>query len=565
MRKLVSIILLFLPLWVNGQSNGWLLNFGSQGSDRATAITEDKFGDIITAGIINDTVIFTWGGINYTLFPWRGNCFIIKQDLNGQLIWLRHIGGAGSVNVQDVDTDAHGNFYLTGSFRDTADFNPTSNNFDLISNGSKEDIFVAKYDTWGNFIWAKSIGGLGFDFASTIKIDNDSNVFIAGAYEGAIDFDPGANVHQVNGSSVQDAFVLKLDYAGNFELVYQFGGIGVDFCSDFEVDSHGNLFLTGAFQNQVDFNPNSSIDTLSSIGNLDAYLIKIDSAFTFQWVKRVGGSMQDVALALELDNMHKIYLVGTFEGSCDFDPGIGINQLIANNKQDGFVLKLDSLGNYLWVNKIGGKEDDQVVDVAVDQLYNVYVTGLFGDTVDFNRDTAVLFNLIAQGNYDHYIHQLDSVGAFSWVQQYSGSVSSNSNKILIDSKNNLYATGGFEGTVDFDPTTGINNKTAVGQQDVFIQRIKLNTVVGFSTMSQLAAEDIEIYPNPSQGIVHVELKERYNEIQVRVFDITGSLIKEFDIEDSNSFTIDIEGERGLYIIEVILNGSLRKIVKVLKK
>ena len=132
-RLILFMFGVLLSFQSSAQANSLVLNFGSIAQDRATAITQDFNGDIITAGLVNDTASFTWRGISYNMYPQRGDCFIAKQTAGGQLVWLRHIGGHGSIQVKAVATDAQNNFYITGLFSDTADFNPTSNNFDLIS------------------------------------------------------------------------------------------------------------------------------------------------------------------------------------------------------------------------------------------------------------------------------------------------------------------------------------------------------------------------------------------------------------------------------------------------
>ncbi|MFT6167665.1 MAG: hypothetical protein ACJAV5_002125 [Vicingaceae bacterium] len=566
MNKLSALLFIFGVLFclqMSAQPNSWILNFGSVAKDQATAIAEDQSGDIITAGIIKDTSTFTWRGISYNMYPWRGDCFIAKQSAGGQLIWLRHIGGSGSIQVKDVATDVHDNFYITGLFIGTADFNPTSNSFNLISTDPQGDVFVAKYDNWGNFIWAKGIGGSGADYSSSIVLDQDSNIFIAGGFEGTVDFDPGPVIQQVSGNTVQDAFVLELDNTGNFKAVYHFGSAGMDFCTDLEIDHQGNLLISGSFESQVDFNPTNSIDTLTSSGLADAFILKLDSNLSFIWVKKIGGTGVDAILDLEIDDSGKIYLVGAFEGSCDFDPGAGVSQLMANNT-DGFLLQLSSTGTYGWVNKLGGMGDDQVVGVAIDHLYKVHVTGYFSDTVDFDPDTSVSFNLVAQGNYDHYVYQLDTLGAFSWVQQFTGNTSSAANRIFVDQQDNLYTVGSFEGTIDFDPSGAADNRTAIRKNDIFVQRHTPTPLVSLLELIQGDNRSIKVYPNPSQERIRIDFEKEYKTVEMKVYDAQGRLRVERSYSNVQFIEGDVEEENGIYFIELLLNETERKTLKLVK-
>ena len=566
MNKLSTLLFIFGILFcvqISAQPNSWILNFGSVSKDQATAITEDQTGDIIAAGIIKDTATFTWRGNSYTMYPWRGDCFLTKQSAAGQLIWLRHIGGGGSIQVKDVATDVHDNFYITGLFIGTADFNPSSNNFDLISTDPQGDIFVAKYDNWGNLIWAKSIGGVGADYASSIVLDQDSNIFIAGGFEGTVDFDPGPAIQQVIGNAVQDAFVLELGNAGNFKAVYHLGSTGKDFCTDLEMDHQGNLLLSGSFESQVDFNPANSIDTLTSSGLADAFILKLDSNLSFTWVKKIGGAGVDAILDLEIDDSGKIYLAGVFEGNCDFDPGAGVSQLLANNT-DGFLLQLSSTGTYGWVNKLGGIGDDQIFGIAIDHQFKVYATGNFSDTVDFDPDPSVSFNLVAQGNYDHYVYQLDTLGAFSWVQQFSGNAESRASQILVDRQDNLYTVGSFEGTVDFDPTLLVNNRTSAGQSDIFIQKHSTSPLV--SLLDAIVEEEgsIKVYPNPTQARIRVDFQKKHKTVEMKIYDVQGRVRLKSNYSNVEYIEADVVEESGVYLVELLLNGRERKTLKIIK-
>ncbi len=562
-RLILFMFGVLLSFQSSAQANSWVLNFGSIAQDRATAITQDFNGDIITAGLVNDTASFTWRGISYNMYPQRGDCFIAKQTSGGQLIWLRHIGGRGSVQVKGIATDAQDNFYITGLFTDTADFNPTSNNFDLISTNPQGDIFVAKYDDWGNFIWAKGIGGAGLDYASSILIGRDSNIFIAGSFQGSVDFDPGVGVQQIGGNGLQDAFVLKLGLAGDFKSVSTFGGVGSDFCTDLKSDNQGHLLVSGSFESQVDFNSSSAIDTLTSSGLSDAFILKLDSSLTFSWVKKVGGSGADAILAADVDGAGKVYLVGAFEGTCDFNPGIGMNQLAASNT-DGFILQLSSSGNFNWVNSVGGVGDDQVIDVAIDNLDKVHVTGFFRDTVDFDPDTTASFNLVAQSNYDHYIYQLDTSGGFGWVQQFTGNAASTANRIFVDALDNLYTVGSFAGIVDFDPSALVNNRTSIGQSDIFIQKHNPSPLVGLLELIEENDANIKVYPNPSRARIRVEFEEEHKIVEIKIYDQQGRLKQEHNYDNVQFLETVLEGPAGIYFVELLLNSTERKVVKIVK-
>ena len=118
----------------------------------------------------------------------------------------------------------------------------------------------------------------------------------------------------------------------------------------------------------------------------------------------------------------------------------------------------------------GSTSDDSVVSMAVDSSGNVYTTGYFYDTVDFDPGAGTA-NLTSNGLYDVFVSKLDSSGNLVWAKQFGGTDAAKGLSIAVDSSGNVYTTGDFQGTVDFDPGAGTANLTSNGGRDVFVSKL----------------------------------------------------------------------------------------------
>ncbi|HYV93175.1 MAG TPA: T9SS type A sorting domain-containing protein [Chitinophagales bacterium] len=190
------------------------------------------------------------------------------------------------------------------------------------------------------------------------------------------------------------------------------------------------------------------------------------------WAKATGGLSEDIGHSATIDDFGNIYTTGNFTGTSDFDPGPGIFDMTAVGGDDIFILKLKNAGNFDWVKTIGGISSDGAYLITSDDSGNVYITGFFGDTVDFDPGPGI-FNLLSAGSSDIFICKLDSDGNFIWAKSLGGSLNDVGTSIAIDAFGNkdIYTTGSFKGTADFDPSSGIFNLTSVGFSDIFISKL----------------------------------------------------------------------------------------------
>ena len=256
----------------------------------------------------------------------------------------------------------------------------------------------------------------------------------------------------------------------NIEWGRQIGGTDVDWSRSMVFDDFGNVYTTGIFRETVDFDPGAGILNLTSNGDGDIYIQKLDASGDLIWVRQMGGNGWDSALAIALDNLGNIYTAGRFAETVDFDPGVGVLNLTSNGGEDIYIQKLDASGNLVWVKQMGGEEDDAVSSIAIDDLDNVYTIGYFGGIADFDPGVGTL-NLTSNGGIDIYIQKLDGLGNLVWVKQMGGEANDLGRAIALDDLGNVYAMGGFRETADFDPGVGMLNLTSNGVVDIYIQKL----------------------------------------------------------------------------------------------
>ena len=378
-------------------------------------------------------------------------------------------GGASSDQGNSIAVDSSGNLYTTGYFEGTVDFDPGAGTSNLTSAGGS-DVFVSKLDSSGNFVWAKSFGGTSSDIGNSIAVDSSGNVYTTGFFEGTVDFDPGAGTSNLTSAGDSDVFVSKLNSSGNFVWAKGLGGTSSDFGFSIAVDSSGNVYTTGSFAGTADFDPGAGTTTLTSAGNVDVFVSKLNSSGNFVWAKGLGGASFDSGNSIAVDSSGNLYTTGYFEGTVDFDSGAGTNNLTSAGGADVFVSKLDSSGNFVWAKSFGGTSSDIGQSIAVDSSGNVYTTGYFQGTADFDPGTGTT-TLTSAGNVDVFVSKLNSSGNFVWAKGFGGDAFDYGNSIAVDSSGNLYTTGYFQGTVDFDPGTETSTLTSAGNVDVFVSKL----------------------------------------------------------------------------------------------
>ncbi len=421
--------------------------------------------------------------------------FISKSNAQApDWLWAKGLGGSHSGVSKSMTSDEKGNIYIVGvfggAFGGSFDFDPGIGIQNLTSNGIY-DIFISKYDSSGNLFWAKSMGGIGYDFPLTIGLDMYGNIYFAGYFEDTVDFDPGGATFNLISNGYEDMFISKIDSNGNFIWAKQIGGSGYDEITSIYVNNFGDVFLTGFFTGAVDFDTGTGIFNVTSIGYSDIFISKLDNTGNLVWVKNIGGTYNNAGTAITLDSAGNIYTTGNFVDTVDFDPGIGVYNLISLSTTGGsdmFLYKSDNSGNFIWAKSFGGSGSLGPLSIALDDFGNVLTTGWLLGSVDFDPDTSY-FGLVSTVNRDIFISKLDNNGDFVWAKPFTGGGYDMAYSIQIDALGSVYTTGVFWGTVDFDPGVGVYNVTSLGNRDMYIS--KLSSAGNFAWVKSMGGSNTD--------------------------------------------------------------------------
>ena len=556
MKKIYSIVLLcafvLLSRQVNSQNLIWAKHMGGTLDGIGNSIAKDALGNVYTTGVFSGICDFDPGSSIFNLTS-LGNkdIFVSKLDAAGNFLWAKQMGGTDFEMSYSIAVTANGDVYTTGYFWGTVDFDPGTGTHNLTSSG-EADIFISRLDAAGNFQWVKQIGGTKYDAGNAITLDVNGNIYLTGTFAGTVDFNPGPgvfNMTSTTGSSDNDIFILKLNAIGDFEWAKQIGGGDRDEGLSIKADAAGNVYTCGYFRSGVDFDPGPGAFYISLNDKSDIFVSKLDASGNFVWAKAMAGTGEEQANAIFIDNSGNIYTTGAFERTADFDPGPGIYELTADGLTDIFVSKLDALGNFKWAKRMGGKDNDKGLSIAVDAGGNVYTTGYFTDTADFDPGAGT-YNLISTKTryWDVFISKLNSSGNFVWVKQIGGGTSHVGHAIIVDANENLFLTGEFYGTADFDPGVGTFNLTSDILNDVFVVKLGANVVL---KVNNIFPDKISVYPNPATQLAVISWPLAENKkCELKICDALGKMVFQSAVSSPQS-SVDVSNfDNGIYFVQL---------------
>jgi hypothetical protein len=395
--------------------------------------------------------------------------FVLSYNVTGQ----SPVYNWGSVSPgNNMAVDLFGNIYITGSFSGIADLDPGIGNH-FVSSGGTDDILICKFDSAMNFIWAITYQGKDSSsgFGYSIEVDRDGNIFTCGYFTGTIDFDNG--VDSANLTSVQsffgDIFITKYNNSGQFVWAHRFGGINYDIPYDMTIDDSSNVYIAGSIASIVDFDPGPAFFDLIATSE-DPFILKLDSSGNFDWARQLHSSNEGKAISIAIDSMHNVYTAGVFHQSVDLDPSTNLDLHQSSGEQDIFINKLDLSGNFIWGKTFGGPLSDRVNSIALGNTTDLYLTGLFQGTVDFDPDTST-YLLSLNSGISTFVQKLDSSGNFLWARDLTGSGTTNQGITVVAdrySNNGVYCAGSFQDTIDFDPSAAQALYVSEGLSDGFV-------------------------------------------------------------------------------------------------
>jgi len=475
--------------WVKGISGGY------GGNAEGNAVTIDTYGNSLTTGWFGNTAKF--GTISITSYG-SEDIFIAKFDKTGNSLWVKKAGGSLNDFGNGISTDAAGNIYITGSFRDTANFDTIT-----LTSFGWNDFFIAKYDNSGNCVWAKRGGDSKDDFGNGIYTDSIGNSFVTGKYDTAV-------------------FIAKYDNSGNCLWIKHHKKTTSAANIKISCDAKGNSYILGRFNTSISFDT----ITVFSFGHDDIFIAKFDSVGNCLWVKHAGGPQDDWGLGISTDPDGKSYITGSYYNMASFDS----TKLTGDELSDVFLAKYDNTGKCLWAKKGGGPSWDMGSAIFIDASGNSYITGNFMESATFDTMTVV-----TNGYIDIFIAKYKPSGICEWVRKAGGYGTDQGNGITASANGEVYFTGKIGGTANF----GILSIAANGGY--------LAKITNYSTQlddiaNKPQAFDLsQNYPNPFNPTTTFTYQLAVGcKVSLKIYDILGTEI---------TTLVDEEKESGKYQVE----------------
>jgi gliding motility-associated-like protein len=486
----------------------WARKYGGNKNDRANATAVDNDGNIFITGFFTEQADFS----GTTLLADSGDVFIAKVNTAGTLQWVRRAGGIYTDVANGVATDSQGNVVITGQFRGTADFGP----FNLSSSANSMDVFIAKLDANGNWLWAKNGASDGIDRGLDIATDNSGNIYACGQFSDDITFD----VLHTN-DVINAGYLIKFNSSG-VEQWFSSIVAGQVIPNAVRCDAQGNALITGESIGQMIFF-GTNVEVLPFTNSFSIFLAKYSSSGSVVWAREDGSENNISSKSLCIGPQNEIYLTGTFR--CAFteynEETLG-GLFYSAGYRDVFLTRYNTDGNRIWQHHVGGPKDEFCSGITI------------GNTID---------KPLIAGSFEKFFHIPANSGFLDNYTLWSADDQSDydyPNETTLSCFGDLY---GFWNSVE-----------ALGNKDVFYcspYHPAVGSYLYFEQNGSCGPEYVEPCVGLSGGFECAEDLEICNEAELFFVSQTGTdcfIGPEFNLEwNTGSGNIDITAaETGWY-------------------
>jgi len=316
------------------------------------------------------------------------------------------------------------------------------------------------------FEWVSAYQGGENAFGQDMQTNSSDEVVSVGYFTGSVDFDPGPGTFNLTASVTnQDMYVSKLDVNGDLVWAQRFGNADRNRANNVYVDDNDDIYVTGYFEGTVDFDPGAGTANLTSQNIVSAFVLKLDTDGNFLWVRKFEGpSGVSEGLEVAVDSNSDVVIGGYFTDDCDFNPAGG--GLVYNSSvgRDGFIVKLTSTGAFVWARHLEGNNDNRVNTLSIGADDQIVVGGFFEGQLDFDQFNPGTTVETTGSGPDIFAAQYDDDGMNEWAVSTGGAGTNTVNRLSVNDNGDVFLTGQFVNTVDFDPGAGTANITATNNE-----------------------------------------------------------------------------------------------------
>ncbi len=332
-----------------------------------------------------------------------------------------------------------------------------------------------------------------------------------------------------------------LTFAQQYNWSFGLGGVNNEFINSVDTDNSGDVYSTGSFQDNMDFDFTNGIFNINAQGPQDIFIQKTESSGGFEWARSIGSSGFDAGKDLVVDADGNIIVVGYFENAADFDPGTGtFNMSPIGPGYNGFVLKLNPDGDLIWAKQLGSTGNTYVNSVDTDASGNIVIAGIFDLQTDLDPGAGSDLHTSSIDN-DGFVAKLDLNGDFVWSHIIEADSTLRLQSVQVDGNGDIGLIGHFEKNINVDPTGSATSYSFNGFEDIFV--VKLNASGNFIWSEHFGSTGVD-YGNDLAF-------DSNNNIL-----LTGGFGGAIDFDPSaGNFTVSPTGQRDIFTLKLDANGS----------
>jgi hypothetical protein len=543
LKKLLLFFFLLIAFFISStrkahaQFPNWLwARYGisdTTGWAEGWSVATDLSGNVYLTGAYEYGITFG----SYSFITPVYTVFLVKYDSSGNVLWAKSAGGSWGAWPMQIITDINGGIYVTGKYH----VYPIIFGNDTLSNSGTDDIFVVKYDSSGNELWARGIGGLNQETGISIAADNFGNCFATGYYESSQLVFGNDTITNLGNANI---FLVKYDSNGNVVWVKNAGGNIFDIGYGVATDGNGNIYLNGALESPISY---FESDTIICSYPENFFLAKYDSAGNIKWVRTAAGNGE--ALSIAADKNGNTYSVGVFGSTMTFG-GITINNVTGN---DFFIVKYNAEGEAIWAKRDSSNGNLKPYNISLDHCNNSYITGSFLGTNQVIYFDTVMVQQPSNSNDALVIVKYDSTGQAQFALALPTGGDDNCG-IALDQSGNIYIGGDFA----INPfILGNDTMPLIAHGEAaFIAKLENHTICEPEIINELINDyGASISPNPFHSLTTLHLTNNFIHATLKIYNTLGSLVKE-QTTSGQSTVINREGlENGIYFIRVSGDGG----------
>ncbi len=422
-------------------------------TQQPVAVVIDGFGNIVITGTFEGTVNFGTTGDELSSAGGK-DVFLAKFSADGTHLWSKSFGDVGDQIVIGVDTDVLEGIVISGTFANTINFGTAG---DELNSAGGNDIFMAKFDADGAFLWSYKFGDAADQQAHAMVLTTCGEIAVTGNFAGTINF--GTTGDELTSAGNDDIFFARFNPDGSHKWSYRFGDaaanqIGLAIATDLD----GNAIVTGTFEGTVNFAGNE----FTSQGSTDVFLINYDHDGGLVFAKSYGDAAQQQVAGIEVDGNYAIVLTGLFHGTINF--GATGDEMTSLGGADIYLAKVSGDGSFVWSKQFGDATDEQGAQhaLAIDDGFNIVLSGGVSSAVDFGGGT-----LTGAGLTDVYLAKFTAGGTLLYGKRFGDAAAQQTAAVKVDPQRNIIATGSYEGNLELVTGSPLVNS---GQQNVFVAK-----------------------------------------------------------------------------------------------